>query len=208
MSKTNKLRPSPSLHASEQNVGTIKTGNDKNKWIVLPTSTGVLKWTKLDGSIKKYKTHWNGEHPYLVIVASNTLIVLKSDKLVLKVDKYKNLFVGANTNKFGGPYKEKFTGSSILIEIKPKEYIFIGKNVYKFTTTRPITIFYSIMGNSDVPYPFAISEDKIYLLLENVYINSSSWDGKIDPYLIHYNFKKTFNVKSTKYATKLIDKNL
>jgi hypothetical protein len=153
----------------------------------------------------------------MVVIAKNTIIVLKShmddaektifDKVVLKLDKYKNIFVGTNTDKFGGHYREKFTGNSILIETSPREYIFVGKDVYKFTTTTPINKYYSIMGNSDVPYPFAISDDKIYLMIENETINYVDWDKKTDPYDIYYNFgKKYSNIKTAKYAVKYIDK--
>ena len=212
MSKTTKIRPSPTAHASEQSIGTIKTGSDFNKWIVLANNSGIKKWIKLVSPVKKYQVHWNGARPYLVIVAENTIIILKNndnkfDELVIKIDKYTNLFVGINTNKFNGYYKEKFTGNSVLIEIKPTEYIFVGKDVYKFTTGTPITKYYSVMGNSNVPYPFAISEDKIYLMIENVHINLKDWDKKTDPYSIHYNWGKKFsNIKSTKYPVKYIEK--
>jgi hypothetical protein len=216
MSKTTKIRPSPTSHASEQSIGTIKTGNDTKKWIVLPNTTGVKKWISLTNPIKKYQVHWNGYYPYMVIIAKNTIIILKShinekeqtifDKLILKIDKYTNIFVGSNTPKFGGYYSEKFTGNSILVEIKPKEYIFIGENVYKFTTNTPITKYYSIMGNSDVPYPFAISNDKIYLMIVNETINYNDWDKKTDPYDIYYNFDKKYSkIKTAKYAVKYID---
>jgi len=37
-------RPSPSVSATTQKIGTIKTGNDKNKWIVVENKNGVKKW--------------------------------------------------------------------------------------------------------------------------------------------------------------------
>lgn len=213
MNKITKIRPSPTSHAAEQSIGTIKTGNDSSKWIVLPNNSGIKKWTKLVAPIKKYQTHWNGARPNLVVVAANTLIILKNngdnkfDELVLKIDKYTKLFIGTNTNKFDGYYSEKFIGNSILIEIKPKEYIFIGKDVYKFITETPIIKYYSIMGNSDIPYPFAISQDKIYLMIENMCFDVGHWNKIRDPYLVYYDFeKKLSNIKSTKYVVKYINK--
>jgi hypothetical protein len=218
MSKIAKVQPYPSSHASEQSIGTIKTGNDSKKWIILPNTSGIKKWICLTNPIKKYKVHWNGERPYMVIIAKNTIIILKShiddngktffNELILKLDKYKSVFVGSNTPKFGSNYSEKFTGNSILIEIKPNEYIFVGENVYKFTTTTPITKYYSIMGNSDIPYPFAISNSKIYLMIVNETINYIDWyDKKTDPYNIYYNFEKKYSkIKSAKYSVKYIDK--
>jgi hypothetical protein len=37
-------RPSPSVSATTQKTGTIKIGNDKNKWIVVENKNGVKRW--------------------------------------------------------------------------------------------------------------------------------------------------------------------
>lgn len=37
-------RPSPSVSATTQKTGTIKTGNDKNKWIVVENKNGIKRW--------------------------------------------------------------------------------------------------------------------------------------------------------------------
>jgi hypothetical protein len=39
-----KGRPSPGAHAADQKTGTIKTGNDKNKWIVKENKNEVKRW--------------------------------------------------------------------------------------------------------------------------------------------------------------------
>ena len=214
---TIKKRLSPGIHASEQSIGTIKIGNNLNKWIVLSNDSGIKKWIELKSPINKYYTDWNGAKPYLVIMASNTIIILKPnnkiihdvyDKLVYKINKYKNIFIGTNTNKFGGYYVDKFKGNSILIETNVNEYIFIGKDIYKFTTTTPIKTYYSIMGNSSVPYPFAVSDDKIYLMIETKILNYKDWNKKTDPYEIYYkNDKKKSDVKFSNFIVKFIDKN-
>jgi hypothetical protein len=210
-----KKRPSPDAHASEQQISTIKIGNNSNKWIVLENNSGIKKWVELKSPVKKYYTICNGAKPYLVIVAENTIIIMKQnnkkfdnvhDKLVYKINKYKNIFPGTNTNKFGGPHKAKFVGSSILVETKLNEYIFICDNIYKFKTTSQITNFYSIMGNSNVPYPFAVSKDKIYLMIEQVYLNSEDWNNKKDPYEIYYkNNNKKSNLKISTFSVEIID---
>jgi hypothetical protein len=48
-------RPSPSASATGYNVGTIKTGNDGNKWIITKTSNNVKRWKRLSygKSVKK-----------------------------------------------------------------------------------------------------------------------------------------------------------
>lgn len=37
-------RPSPTISATTQKLGTIKIGNDKNKWIIVENKNGVKKW--------------------------------------------------------------------------------------------------------------------------------------------------------------------
>jgi len=125
----------------------------------------------------------------------------KYDKLIFKINKYKNIFVGTNTTKFGGYYTEKFKGNSVLIETNTNEYIFVDKDIYKFITTTPITKYYSVMGNSNVPYPFAISKDKIYLMNENKCMDYKDWDKKRDPYQIYYQLnKKKPEIKFSNYT--------
>lgn len=40
-------RPSPSISATTQKKGTIMTGNDGNKWIIIVNKLGILRWQKL-----------------------------------------------------------------------------------------------------------------------------------------------------------------
>lgn len=49
MSKTQKIRKGPSESATQFSVGTIKKGNDGNKWQITETSSGVHRWSKMTG---------------------------------------------------------------------------------------------------------------------------------------------------------------
>ena len=40
-------RPSPSVSATAHSVGTVKKGNDGNKWEIVATSSGTHRWLKL-----------------------------------------------------------------------------------------------------------------------------------------------------------------
>jgi hypothetical protein len=92
-----------------------------------------------------------------------------------------------------------FSGSSILVEIKKNSYIFIGTKIIEFNTLEPIVEFHSIMGNSSVVYPFALTNNYAYLMLKNVFLKHDFGDK--DPYDVYYNFKKTNN----KYTQKIIN---
>jgi hypothetical protein len=49
MSKTEKVRKSPSESATKFSVGTIKKGNDGNMWKIIATAAGVHRWSKIQG---------------------------------------------------------------------------------------------------------------------------------------------------------------
>ena len=49
MSKTEKVRKSPSESATEFSVGFVKKGNDGNMWKIIATAAGVHRWAKIQG---------------------------------------------------------------------------------------------------------------------------------------------------------------
>lgn len=50
------------------------------------------------------------------------------------------------------PYEEKK-----MVKLK-HNYIYVGREIYSFSTAYPITDYFSEIGNNDVPYPFALDE--------------------------------------------------
>lgn len=107
-----------------------------------------------------------------------------SNCLVIK--NYKNVFVGKHYNKYSCcNYKSSFKGNSILIELKPLNYLFIGDSIKQFTTTEPIVKYVSTIGNNSVPYPFALTENYAYIMLGIHYFNREDI-GDIDPYVAYY----------------------
>ena len=62
-------------------------------------------------------------------------------------------------------------GNSILLKITNKKYVFIGSFIYEFEPKDEIKEYYSMIGNSDVPYPAAIGEKNVYFLIERCYLS-------------------------------------
>ena len=52
MPKTEKIRKGPSESATIFPIGTIKKGNDGNKWKIIETGTGVHRWSKNKRTVK------------------------------------------------------------------------------------------------------------------------------------------------------------
>lgn len=151
-----------------------------------------------------YPIRNGGDSIYKVDVLKTKVIItnLENEKKY-EINKYKNIFIGKNSKKYSS-YDKLFTGSSILVKTGELEYIYICDKIVKFNTKEPIEKFYSIMGNDFFVYPFALTESYAYLIIESVYIARDF--GDIDPYVIHYDFKKVWNRKSYKFFSKKINK--
>ncbi len=117
--------------------------------------------------------------------------------LVLNNDKIRKIFIGKSPlteqTKFSGGYGPKFDGNTILVNVNPDkggsgyEYICINSNIFKFTTEYPIIKYVSPVGNSDVPYHYAIdSKGQYYLLLENVIVQNVPSKFMNEPYDYYY----------------------
>ena len=201
-------RPSPKIHASENQIGLIKKGQNKENWIIL--GNNIKKWYEL-GKYKQYYTEHNGSSPYRVIINDKHVYAFLRDedgdnysKLVLDT-KYDKVFIGKSLSKYS-EYTKPFTGSTILIELKNK-YILISNKIYEFETKEPILKFVSIMGNSSVPYPFALTENYAYCLMDDgsgfKYFDRNF--GDIDPYIVLYDFDKKWNAKINNVKVKKIN---
>lgn len=64
---------------------------------------------------------------------------------------------------FSGGYGSK--GNTVLLHMKGNEYILISNDIKFFKTKSPIVKYKSPVGNSSVPYPFAVDKNRNYYLL-------------------------------------------
>ena len=206
-------RPSPSQSASATKEGTIKQGNDGNMWIVKKTANGVHRWVPYKKPLKvkgkAYTVHDNGGRPFKVFVTKTEVVIFAEtdeerkeyNKRVLTIKDYSNIFIGRGT---GAGWQ---VGNSILVEVKPGTYVFIGWNVYSFKINEVIKKYVSPIGNSDVPYPYAIGTKNTYLMTELVKLDNDEFSG--DPYKYYYfDLSKSERKKVPKYKVKMIHKRL
>jgi len=195
----------PTQPASKMNIGSIKNGNDSKYWMVLENNN-IKSWYLLN-EYKIYYTIDNGGKPYRIIVNDSSVFVFSGlphvHSLIYSVEKYLNIFIGKNTEKYKEYYDGMFTGSSILVESKKNEYIFIGNKIKTFRTLEPVVEFHSIMGNSSVVYPFALTTNYAYLMLYDIYLGRNS--KNINPYDEYYNFNKSYAPKENTYTSRVID---
>lgn len=171
-------------------------------------------YNDIAASHKRWKTYmprYNGARPFLVYVNHNKKLVdvyrrsssyyylsddneHTHDKYVTHVQSFQpiRIFIG----------EEDEIGNSILLHMNDEKnnetYVFIGGDIKQFSVVPgdKINKYVSYIGNSDVPYPYAISKKNIYLPLEDVYIPTLS-KGEMDeivrndPYDYYYNDRST-----------------
>lgn len=80
--------------------------------------------------------------------------------------------------------------NTILVDQGDGTYLFVGgPQIYTFRPDGPIRHFYSPIGNSEVPYPWAVSDNSTYLLVEKAVIPNRDIPTN-DPYLFYYCFDR------------------
>lgn len=130
-----------------------------------------------------YYTHWNGGNPYIVLIdeSKQTVTIESTDVHKIKTFPYEKVWIGKNPND---EHNEN-DGNTILFQESNRDglyyYVYIGSNVYRFTTCSPMKSYSSPIGNADCPYPFSIDEDNVYYLLQE----KVTLDMK-DPYRVFY----------------------
>lgn len=76
--------------------------------------------------------------------------------------EYEELFDGNPK----GDYRNE--NSACLLHLGDLRYLFIGTEMYSFTTTEPILEFNAPIGNSGVSYPVAVSKKSMFFMLDKI----------------------------------------
>jgi hypothetical protein len=136
-------------------------------------------YTTLDNGNAPFKVNINKKTKILTVFKltkiefDNNYNVISTEYNKKVVDtKFLNIFIGKSPkNKmtnFSKGYGKKFDGNTILAQIKSNTYMYIGETIYIFEVDNDETIlaYQSPVGNNFVPYPYAISNKRVYFLLE------------------------------------------
>ena len=148
--------------------------------------------------MRQYYILNNGGWPYIVEIYNDEYhFVIKENN-----DKARTIYKSSFLKKFLGKNTDgKEIGNSILFLVSINvantkfKYLYIGSEIYLFTSNIPITKYYSPIGNSASPYPYAKNKDYSYLMVEQYIVdNNDLSDIKEDPYKFYY--KTTMNKKN------------
>jgi len=188
----------------------------KNKTQKVKDGKGPGK-TRSKKSVKTYKIHDNGGTPFVVEDNGKAVTVFKTvyaegvfdkytigDKLLTQ--PYKHLFVGDNDSRLPDAEKKGWgKGNSLLVVINPTKMLYIGSHIYTFEPVKGDTIqaYYSPVGNSDVPYPWAVGTTHTYFMLGAVSVPNDVIEPRIkDPYSVYYGHDES-HPSIKKYSKKL-----
>jgi hypothetical protein len=147
-----------------------------------------------------YKIHDNGCRPFKVIILGNKIEIWTHDidpAELLFTFISDDVFIGKShlteMTEYSGGHGDRYDGNTVLISQIDNTYIFVGMYIFSFKARTRITEYVSLVGNNDVPYPYAIDEDKnYYLLIEDVMIvgrpsilsDISKYDNPYDYYYV------------------------
>lgn len=99
--------------------------------------------------------------------------------------KYINLFIGKSpknkTTIFSKGYGKKFDGNSILAQLNSNTYLYVGSMIYSFVVENDeeIRAYQSSVGNNLFPYPYAISNKRVYFFVERKTVDLEIFPIKI-----------------------------
>ena len=134
--------------------------------------------------------------------------------------KYIKIFIGDNDLNDPSYDLEKGSGrgNTILLQTSKHSYTYIGDGIRSFSTKDEDVIqnYYSPVGNNAVPYPYAIGNKNVYLMLDDTYEPVENFDLTKDVYTQYYGWNsnnsdsdsetKTENKKYKKYKIKTLFK--
>ncbi len=183
------------------------------------------KFTRKLRKGKTYEIHDNGGRPFFVDINGTKVSVFRNmDTFKLEHGKIidipapkkhlfdltgDEIFIGKKSSKGGydGLKPSEADGNSILVK-KGTTYTYIGSEIFEFTPVEGDTIvsYYSNIGHSDVPYPYAIGKTHVYLMLEKVSIENSFFKNLNQVYEDYYHVDTHLNMCLRGYGDKSLCK--
>ncbi|XWV25752.1 hypothetical protein QJ857_gp1336 [Tupanvirus soda lake] len=145
--------------------------NRKKELEDMDNTNSFVTLNSIGNQVREYLIHDNGGRPFKVVANKNNIRIYKGqydedidediyNEMILEfteIDGYWDDFDSS-------PYK--MHGNSVLIKLSDNEYVSVGWEIYRFKTNEVILDYVSPVGNSDVPYPVAFSENYVYFMLD------------------------------------------
>lgn len=160
----------------------VNSKEKENKIKKMKTTKSFIPKLKLTDRMRTFFVHDNGDRPYRITANKKGIDIHRimnfdyddSSKdeyeLELHLNKFRGFWYGFDS-EFCCKYEAH--GNTILIQLTKTKYMYISAEIYTFESDEEILDFISPLGNNDVPYPVAYSANRVYFMLDKVYINKS-----------------------------------
>jgi hypothetical protein len=172
-------RKAPTQSATETPIGTVQKGNNGSFWVVLPTIKSC-HWVEVSLTKPRiYNTQTNGSS-FRIVVGDTRVYVFDGALWLFTSPKHDRIWLPKSKRDAIAKH------ATVLLQIGQNKYIHIdGHAIMQFKTKEPILDYDAPMGNSFLPYPFALTKNLVYLLLEDKYL-SQTVIQKGNPYDVFY----------------------
>jgi hypothetical protein len=149
--------------------------------------------------LRTYEVHDNYDRPFKVVVEKTKVTVfdIRKDAEGTLVKTYKpiKIFVGHSTGRMSmsdhtPAQAREFEGNSILLQLSPRKFAYVGHEIYEFVTTDEPVAYFSLVGNNDVPYPVLLGTKEVYMMLDHKHVRREDFPEKFtdweDAYATYY----------------------
>jgi len=80
--------------------------------------------------------------------------------------------------------------AQLVLQDATQSYIYIGDQIYSFDCVETVTAYFSMMGNSSVPYPLALAGANVMFMLDQVQVPCS----EVAPHVVNNNWGDAYSV--------------
>jgi hypothetical protein len=117
---------------------------------------------------KFYDVHDNGSRPYRVYIDGSRVSIYQypTYDILIKKMLVRKVYLGG---------KGSTVGNSILLHVSGNKYVYIGHQIYEFQMEDTVDSYFSLIGNSDVPYPVLLGTEHAYFMLDHCYVPRTSF---------------------------------
>jgi hypothetical protein len=140
----------------------------------------------------EYKILNNGGYSFKVKTEDDKVLIYNysTNELVYTAHHVKKVFMGnsplCKMTEYSGGFGEEYDGNSVILHMDHDTYIYVGSSIFSFVSYNKIKKYVSPVGNSAVPYPYAIDKyNYYYLMLEDIVMKIPT-QYKDDPYDYYY----------------------
>jgi hypothetical protein len=127
----------------------------------------ILNFDQFVNESEQHKTLDNGGVPFIVDIDKNAVIFKQAHSY-----SFEDFFDGSAE---GGDQN-----AALLFHLEGLRYLFVGSEIYEFDSPEPITEFFAKIGNSEVPYPVALTDNKVLFMLDKQYVSRDEFASDTD----------------------------